>query len=71
MTPNYDAIKKLIQDTLANKPLGHEITPEEHQNLELALLEYAKNLELIQVSTLIGFADANTVPVQPDGANAA
>lgn len=71
MTPNYDAIKKLIQDTLANKPIGHEITPEEHQNLELAVLEYAKNLELIQVSTLIGFADANTVPVQPDGANAA
>ena len=71
MTPNYEYIQKLIKDTLANKPIGHEITPEEHQNIELALLEFAKNLELIQVGTLIGFANANTVPVQPNGTNAA
>ena len=71
MTPNYEYIQNLIKNTLANKPIGHEITPEEHQNIELALLEYAKNLELLQVGTLIGFADANTVPVQPNGTNAA
>lgn len=71
MTPNYEYIQNLIKNTLANKPAGHEITPEEHQNIELALLEYAKDLELLQVGTLIGFADANTVPVQPNGTNAA
>ena len=71
MTPNYEYIQNLIKNTLANKPIGHEITPEEHQNIELALLEYAKNLELLQVGTLIGFADANTVPVQPNGTHAA
>lgn len=71
MTPNYEYIQNLIKNTLANKPTGHEITPEEHQNIELALLDYAKDLELLQVGTLLGFADANTVPVQPNGTNAA
>ena len=71
MTPNYEYIQNLIKNTLANKPAGHEITPEEHQNIELALLEYAKELELLQVGTLLGFANANTVPVQPNGTNAA
>lgn len=70
MTPTYEDIRQRIIETLANRPNGHEITPEEHQAFALDLLEYIKDVELITASTLVGYADANTVPVASDRANA-
>lgn len=67
----YLEVRKLIIDTLMGRPVGHEIQPQEHQDFALTLLNYARSVELISASTLIGFASENTVPVQPENANVA
>lgn len=43
----------------------------EHQNFALKLLDYIRSVELISGSTLIGIAEPDTVPVQPDDAHVA
>ena len=65
----YVETRDRIINTLMGRPVGHEITPQEHQDFELLFLNYARSVELVAASTLIGFADENTVPVQPENAN--
>lgn len=67
----YKDTKEAIIDTLMGREVGHEIQPDEHQNFALKLLDYIRSVELISGSTLIGIAEADTVPVQPDDANVA
>ena len=64
----YQEIKDLINSTLQNRAEGHEITPLEHQNMIMAVLNYAHEVEIKGQSVLAGFADANTVPATPDDA---
>ena len=66
----YTEVRDKVINTLMGRAAGHEITPQEHQDFELLFLNYARSVELISASTLIGFADADTVPVQPNNANA-
>lgn len=65
----YAETRDRIINTLMGRPVGHEITPQEHQDFELIFLNYVRSVELVSASTLIGFADENTVPVQPENAN--
>lgn len=62
----YEDTKQKIIDSLMGRPAGTEIQPENHQDFALSLLEYSRSIELISASTLIGVAQANTVPVQPN-----
>lgn len=62
---DYKDIKDLINSTLQGKNDGHEITPLEHQNMILAVLEYAHNIEIDGQSVLLGFADSYMVPEMP------
>ena len=61
----YSNIKQKIIDTLTNRPSGHEIQPEEHQDLELDLLEYIRTIELNSSSAFAGTATSDTEPIQP------
>lgn len=65
---DYQEIKDLINSTLQNKAEGHEITPLEHQNMIMAVLDYAHEVEVRGQSVLAGFAYADTVPATPDDA---
>ena len=66
---NYNEVKKLIINTLTNRPSGTEIQPEDHQWFALQLLDYARQIELAASSGFMGYADANKVPIQPDDSN--
>lgn len=65
---DYQEIKDLINSTLQGKESGHEITPLEHQNMIMAVLEYAHSVEVTGQSVLQGFATSSTVPATPDDA---
>lgn len=67
----YKDTREAIIDTLMGREVGHEIQPDEHQNFALMLLDYIRSVELISGSTLIGIAESDTVPVQPDDAHVA
>lgn len=60
----YSDTRKLIIDTLMGRPAGTEIQPEEHQAFALALNDYIRNVELNSGNAFIGFAQADTVPIQ-------
>ena len=62
----YSDTRKLIIDTLMGRPAGTEIQPEEHQAFALALNDYIRNVELNSGNAFIGFAQADTVPIQSD-----
>lgn len=66
----YDDTRSKIINSLLQRPNGTQIQPENHQDFALSLLEYIRSVELISVSTLIGIADEETVPVQSNLANA-
>ena len=63
---DYQEIKDLINSTLQGKEYGHEITPLEHQNMIMAVLEYAHSVEVTGQSVLQGLATSSTVPATPD-----
>lgn len=65
---DYQEIKDLINSTLQGKESGHEITPLEHQNMIMAVLEYAHSVEVTGQGILQGFATSSTVPATPDDA---
>lgn len=65
---DYKEIKELINSTLQGKESGHEITPLEHQNMIMGVLEYAHSIEVTGQGILQGFADDSTVPSTPDDA---
>ena len=62
----YEDTKQKIISTLMGRPNGTEIQPENHQDYALNMLDYIRSLELIATSTLIGTAESNTTPVQPN-----
>lgn len=67
----YKDTRELIINTLMGRPVGTEIQPEDHQRFALQITEYIRSVELVAGnSTPIGFADASTVPVQPDNGQA-
>lgn len=65
---DYQEIKNLINSTLQGKEAGHQITPLEHQNMIMAVLDYAHEVEITGQSILAGFADSDTYPSMPDDA---
>ena len=65
----YDDTRQKIINTLMGRPNGTEIQPENHQDYALNMLDYIRSIEMATTSTLIGIADGNTVPIQPDKAN--
>lgn len=62
----YSDTRQLIIDTLMGRPAGTEIQPEDHQAFALALNDYIRNVELNSGNAFIGFAQADTVPIQSD-----
>ena len=63
----YADTRELIINTLMGRPAGTEIQPEDHQAFALQMTEYIRQVELVAGNaTPIGFADADTVPIQPD-----
>ena len=62
----YKDTRQLIIDTLMGRPAGTEIQPEDHQAFALALNDYIRNVELNSGNAFIGFAQADTVPIQSD-----
>lgn len=66
---SYDSIRQLILDTLTNRALGLEIQPEAHEKMDLAILDYIKEVESVTTSTLMGIAEVDTAPVQPNDSN--
>ena len=69
--PGYSDTRQLIIDTLMGRPAGTEIQPEDHQRFALQITDYVRSVELVAGNaTPIGFANADTVPVQPDNGQA-
>ncbi len=66
---SYESVKQKILNSLVNRPAGTQIQPTKQQEYELDFLEYVKSLESISNSAFIGFAEANTIPIQPNDAN--
>ena len=67
----YSDTRQMIIDTLMGRPTGTEIQPEDHQAFALQITDYVRQVELVAGNaTPISFADANTVPVQPDNGQA-
>lgn len=66
----YDDTYKMIIECLMGRPNGTEIQPEKHQEYALNMLNYIRSLELVANAPLIGVADENTMPVQPDNSRA-
>lgn len=62
----YDDTRQLIIDTLMGRPAGTEIQPEDHQAFALAIIDYVRSVELLAGNAFIGFAEADTIPVQSD-----
>ena len=65
---DYQEIKNLINSTLQGREAGHQITPLEHQNMLMAVLDYAHEVEVTGQSVLAGFAGVDTLPAMPDDA---
>ena len=67
----YADTRELIINTLMGRPAGTEIQPEDHQKFALQITDYVRSVELVAGNaTPIGFANADTVPVQPDNGQA-
>lgn len=67
----YADTRQMIIDTLMGRMAGTEIQPEDHQAFALQITDYIRSVELVAGNaTPIGFADADTVPVQPDNGHA-
>lgn len=62
----YEDIRQMIINTLTNRLAGTEIQPEDHQEFALAITDYVRSVELLSGNAFIGFAEANTTPVQSD-----
>lgn len=62
----YEDTRQMIINTLTNRLAGTEIQPEDHQEFALAITDYVRGVELLSGNAFIGFAEANTTPVQSD-----
>ena len=67
----YLDTRQLIIDTLTQRPAGTQIMPEDHQAFALQITDYIRAVELAAGNSVpIAFAEASTVPVQPDNGQA-
>ena len=62
----YDDTYQMIISTLMGRPVGTEIQPENQQAYEINMLNYIRSLELLANGPLIGIAEPNTQPIQPN-----
>lgn len=62
----YEDTRQMIINTLTNRLAGTEIQPEDHQEFALAITDYVRSVELLSGNAFIGFAEANTTPIQSD-----
>lgn len=65
----YSDVQQMVIATLMGRDPGTEIQPEDHQEYALALLDYARSIELAGASALMGVATVTTIPVQPSGSS--
>lgn len=61
----YLDTRQMIIDTLMGRPEGTQVQPEDHQAYALNMLNYIRAVELASGSSLIGIAEADTVPIEP------
>ena len=63
---DYKQVKELINQTLQGKERGHEITPMEHQNMILSVLDYIQQTQVTAQSIFQGYANSETYPETPN-----
>ena len=66
----YDDTYQMIISTLMGRPVGTEIQPDNQQAYEINMLNYIRSLELLANGPLIGIAEPDTQPIQPNDARA-
>lgn len=71
MPLSYNEVRKLILQTLEERPEGTKVEVPNQQNYELALLDYVQQLETAMSTSIVGIADATTVPIEPPSARVA
>lgn len=71
MPLSYNEVRKLILQTLEERPEGTKVEVPNQQNYELALLDYVQQLETAMSTSIVGIADAATVPIEPPSARVA
>ena len=71
MPLSYNDVRKLIIQTLEERPEGTKVEVPNQQNYELALLDYVQQLETTMSTSMVGIADAETEPIEPPSARVA
>lgn len=71
MPLSYNEVRKLILQTLEERPEGTKVQVPNQQNYELALLDYVQQLETSMSTSIVGIADATTDPIEPPSARVA
>ena len=71
MPLSYNDVRKLILQTLEERPEGTKVEVPNQQNYELALLDYVQQLETTMSTSMVGIADAETEPIEPPSARVA
>ena len=66
----YNDTYQMIISALMGRPVGTEIQPDKQQAYEVNMLNYIRSLELLANGPLIGIAEPDTQPIQPDDAKA-
>lgn len=63
---DYLKVRELINSTLQDKGIEHEITPYDHETMLVALLDYIHQVSVTGQSILNGYASEETFPATPD-----
>lgn len=71
MPLSYNEVRKLILQTLEERPKGTKVQVPNQQNYELALLDYVQQLETSMSTSIVGIADSTTDPIEPPSARVA
>lgn len=71
MPLSYNEVRKLILQTLEERPEGTKVQVPNQQNYELALLDYVQQLETSMSTSIVGIADSTTDPIEPPSARVA
>lgn len=71
MPLSYNEVRKLILQTLEERPGGTKVQVPNQQNYELALLDYVQQLETSMSTSIVGIADSTTDPIEPPSARVA
>lgn len=65
MPLSYNDVRKLILQTLEERPEGTKVQVPNQQNYELALLDYVQQLQTAMSTSIVGIADEDTEPIEP------